>query len=159
MHTIKDSMWREIWKILQNILGTKQGPRQGLRHQHGPGLVDCVCVPPCVVAFFSQKCVSMYILLRGESNMAPAHRGTTRLYFDNCLIILLNEWWPWFPSHRSRSLVIELVNTLIFILRESISIVWIYIDCDGYFTALQFVIKTATRISPKNILPGILGTR
>ena len=25
MHTSKDSMWREIWKILQNFLGTKQG--------------------------------------------------------------------------------------------------------------------------------------
>ena len=26
MHTSKDSMWRGIWKILQNFLGTKQGP-------------------------------------------------------------------------------------------------------------------------------------
>jgi len=25
MHVSKDSMWREIWKILQNFLGTKQG--------------------------------------------------------------------------------------------------------------------------------------
>jgi len=25
MHSSKDSMWREIWKILQNFLGTKQG--------------------------------------------------------------------------------------------------------------------------------------
>jgi hypothetical protein len=27
MHVSKDSMWREIWKILQNFLGTKQGLR------------------------------------------------------------------------------------------------------------------------------------
>jgi hypothetical protein len=26
MHVSKDSMWRKIWKILQNFLGTKQGP-------------------------------------------------------------------------------------------------------------------------------------
>jgi len=25
MHASKDSMWREIWKILQNFLETKQG--------------------------------------------------------------------------------------------------------------------------------------
>jgi hypothetical protein len=25
MHVSKDSMWQEIWKILQNFLGTKQG--------------------------------------------------------------------------------------------------------------------------------------
>ena len=30
MHVSKDSMWREIWKILQNFLGTKQG----LKVQH-----------------------------------------------------------------------------------------------------------------------------
>jgi len=28
MHASKDSMWREMWKILQNFLGTKQGPSQ-----------------------------------------------------------------------------------------------------------------------------------
>jgi hypothetical protein len=27
MHVSKDSMWRGIWKILQNFLGTKQGPK------------------------------------------------------------------------------------------------------------------------------------
>jgi len=27
MHASKDSMWREMWKILQNFLGSKQGPR------------------------------------------------------------------------------------------------------------------------------------
>jgi hypothetical protein len=26
MHVSKDSMWQEIWKILQNFLETKQGP-------------------------------------------------------------------------------------------------------------------------------------
>ena len=29
MHVSKDSMWRKIWKILQNFLGTKQGPGIG----------------------------------------------------------------------------------------------------------------------------------
>jgi len=28
MHTSKDSMWREIWKILQNFWRTKQGQRK-----------------------------------------------------------------------------------------------------------------------------------
>ena len=30
MHASKDSIWREMWKILQNFQGTKQGPSMAL---------------------------------------------------------------------------------------------------------------------------------
>ena len=56
MHVSKDSMWREIWKILQNFLETKQGQspfpfriiRRGLfvpSCKHGEKIPRCALIP------------------------------------------------------------------------------------------------------------------
>jgi hypothetical protein len=42
MHVSKDSMWRGIWKILQNFLGTKQGLYLILPH---PSIIYIIIYP------------------------------------------------------------------------------------------------------------------
>jgi len=66
MHTSKDSMWREIWKILQNFLGTKQGPsalqKQVNRMQCSAGVVSLDRFHNSIALYCIQSHLSFVVL-------------------------------------------------------------------------------------------------
>ena len=87
MYAIKDSMWRGIWKILQNFLGTKQG----LKWREAWSLL--LLVPGCS-GTPAKKIAGNAIPLHQLSRPA-GHQERLHVQWENAPSPSLISIWPW----------------------------------------------------------------